>query len=95
MPKYVCDVEQVFSIGEKVCQLATDMGNSITTYSSRIDSDLSGWSGKAKTAFQSTNQEQVQIANEDVKYMSELGEFIKEAAKKIQENEEQLASVSI
>ncbi len=95
MPKYVCDVEQVYAIGEKVTQLASDMSNSINTYSSKIDTDLSSWTGKAKTAFQQTSSEQVKLANDDIKYVSELGDFIKQASRKVQELEEQLASLSI
>ena len=95
MPKYVCDVEQVYAIGEKVTQLASDMSNSVNTYSSKIDTDLTSWTGKAKTAFQQTSSEQVKLANDDIKYVSELGDFIKQASRKIQELEEQLANLSI
>ena len=95
MAKYVCDFDQVYSIGEKVSQLATDMSTSINNYSSKIDTDLSSWNGKAKTAFQQTSAEQVKVANDDITYVNELGEFIKQASRKIQELEEQLANMSI
>ena len=95
MPKYVCDIEQVYSIGEKVCQVAQDINSSVTNYSSRIDSYLSTWTGTAKDAFTKTNATQVQTATEDTTYINELGDFIKEASRKIQELEEQLAGLSI
>lgn len=95
MAKYVCDVEQVYSIGEKVCQTASDINTSITNYSSRISSDLSTWSGTAKDAFTKTNETQVQTATADATYINELGEFIKDASKKIQSLEEQLAGMTI
>ena len=59
MAKYVCDVESVFSIGEKVCQTASDITTSVTNYSSKITSDLSTWTGTAKDAFTKSNETQV------------------------------------
>ena len=95
MPKYVCDVEQVYSLGEKVCQIAQDIGSSVTDYSGRIDSELASWTGTAKQAFTQTNATQVQTATEDTKYIDELGTFIKNASQQIQALEEQLASLAI
>ena len=95
MAKYVCDFEQVYSIGEKLCQSAADMKSAVTTYSSNIDSNLSTWTGNAKTSFTSTNQEQVQTATTDAEYIDALGEFIKTASKSIQALEEELATLSI
>ena len=95
MAKYVCDVEQVTAIGEKVVQTVGELETSVNSYSSRIESDLNGWSGESKTSFNATNAEQVKQATTDLSYVKELGEFIKSAAKSIQELEEQLATLSI
>jgi uncharacterized protein YukE len=95
MPKYVCDTEQVYSLGNKLTQVANDMNTQIGNYSSRIESDLAGWSGKAKTTFLSSNEQQVNTAKEDIAYLTELGEFIMNSAQEIQKLEEQLANMSI
>ena len=95
MAKYVCDFEQVYSIGDKVCQAVSEIENSVTTYSSRIESDLSTWSGSAKDSFTRTNSEQVKLATTDLTYVKELGEFIKSSARSIQELEEQLGTLTI
>ncbi|MBP5678857.1 MAG: hypothetical protein J6X28_03415 [Bacilli bacterium] len=95
MAKYVCDFEQVYSIGEKVVETATTLESSVATYASKIESDLSTWSGIAKDSFSKTNSEQVSVAKEDVTYVKELGEFIKAASQSIQKLEEELATLSI
>ena len=95
MPKYVCDTDQVYSLGNKLTQVANDMNTQISSYSSRIESDLSGWSGRAKTTFLSSNEQQVNTAKEDIAYLTELGEFIMDSAQQIQSLEEQLANTSI
>ena len=95
MPKYVCDFEQVYQIGEKVCETVTELESSMSTYSANIDSDLTTWTGIAKDAFVKTKTEQVEAAQKDFTYVKELGEFIKSSSRSIQELEEQLASLSI
>ena len=95
MAKYVCDFEQVYAIGEKVCEAVTELETSIGTYSTNIDSDLSSWTGTAKDSFTRTKGEQVELAKKDFTYIKELGEFIKSSSKSIQELEEQLASLTI
>ena len=97
MAKYVCDFEAVYAVGEKVCESTTTLQNAITSYSSNVESDLSGWTGEngAKDAFISTKNEQVKSAEADCTYINELGEFIKSASKSIQELEEELAGLSI
>ncbi len=95
MAKYVCDFEQVYSTGEKICQAASELSAAISSYSSTIGSDLSTWNGSAKGSFESTNASQVQLANSNATYVNALGEFVKGASKSIQQLEEQLASLSI
>ena len=95
MAKYVCDFEQVYTAGEKVCQAASELSTAISNYSSHIDSDLSTWTGNAKGSFTTTNTSQVQLANQNATYVNALGEFIKTTSKSIQQLEEQLASLSI
>ena len=95
MAKYVCDFEQVYAAGEKVCQAASELSTAISNYSSHIDNDLSTWSGNAKGSFTTTNAEQVSLANSNAAYVNALGEFIKSSAKSIQSLEEQLSSLTI
>lgn len=95
MPKYVCDFAQVSSAGDKLIQAASDLSTSTTTYASTIDSDLSGWSGSAKTSFTTQCKGQTDIACEKATHMNEFGEFVKEAAQKIQELDESLATIQI
>lgn len=95
MAKYVCDFEQVYAVGEKVCESVTELETAVSTYSSHIDSDLSTWSGVAKDSFTTTNKEQVQSTTTDLAYVKDLGEFIKSSSKSIQELEEQLATLNI
>lgn len=95
MAKYVCDFEEVYNTGEKLCKAAVDMALSLNTYSSSIDSDLSTWNGNAKTAFDSTNKSQIKTSRDDARYINSLGEFVKSSSKSIQSLEEELASLSI
>ena len=95
MAKYVCDFEQVSSIGNKVCDAASDMLSSLTTYSSSIESNLSSWSGDAKSSFSTTNSSLVSQTNADFEYINSLGEFIKASSEAIQSVEEELAGMKI
>lgn len=92
MAKYVCDFAQVYSSGEKLCQLANDLNSAANNYSSQVDSHLSSWNGMAKTSFTNANTEQVRQVGETSKYISALGEFVKTASQKIEELEEELAN---
>ena len=95
MAKYVCDVDQVISIGKKVSEAAGDIKSSVGSYSNSIGSDLSSWSGVAKGSFDTTNAAQVQNAISDSTYVNALGEFIVTAAQDIQKLEDELAGLSI
>ena len=95
MPKYVCDTEQVFSTGEKVCKAASDMSKTITNYSTNLESALSEWEGVAKKSFTNANQEQVAIAVKDASYVDSLGQFVKESAKAIADLESEISKLKI
>ena len=95
MPKYVCDFEQVYSIGESLCNVSNDIHSSVTSYSSNISSDLSSWEGVAKNAFVKTNDSHIENVEKDLKYINEFGEFIKNASKDIEALETELASLKI
>ena len=95
MAKFVCDFEQVTSIGEKLCQSSKELESSISTYSSSMESGLSSWSGSAKEAFQNTNNELIQVASSDFSNINDLGEFIKKASSSIQSLEEELSNLQI
>lgn len=95
MAKYVCDFQSVTTIGEKLCQVSSDISASINNYSSTIEKDLSSWSGVAKNSFESTNTAQVSNAKEYSKYINLLGEYIKGVSKGIETLENELASLKI
>lgn len=95
MAKYVCDFAQVTAAGDKLCQAATEVTTNINTYGSSIESDLSSWTGTAKSSFQSSNSQLISTATADAEYINALGEFIKGASQSIQDLEDQLASLSI
>ena len=95
MPKYVCDVDAVTTIGNEVIAAAGELDTSIGNYNSKITSDLSSWDGNAKNSFNTANTTQVETAKADSQYINELGTFIVDAAKKIDEVEQQLAAQTI
>lgn len=95
MAKYVCDFEQVIAAGEKLVTMATELESSVTNYSSKIDSDLSGWTGDAKSQFTTTCTAEVEKAKANAQEAKAVGEFIKKAAQSIQELDEQYAAISI
>ena len=95
MAKYVCDTAQVISAGDKLCSTAQELKTAVSSYSSEMESDLSGWNGKAKSSFQSQCDSQVAATQTTCEQAEELGEFIKSAAQAIEDLESQLASQSI
>lgn len=95
MAKFVCDYEQVIAAGEKLSTMAAELETSVTNYSSKITSDLSGWTGDAKTQFTTTCNTEVEKAKANAQEAKAVGEFIKKAAQSIQELDEQLAGISI
>lgn len=95
MPKFVCDYGQVTSAGAKLVEAGNTLKTATTTYASKIESDLKGWNGDAKTSFMSTCKTQIEAATQKADKMSRFGEFVKGGAQKIQELDDQLASLSL
>lgn len=95
MSKYVCDFEQVLSIGENMCKMAYDLKAFTTDYSSKIEGSLSSWAGEAKANFSEKCAEQVQFTMHIAKEAELFGEYIKMAAQKIEELDEELANLNI
>lgn len=95
MAKYVCDFDQVIAAGDKLCSTATEMTTAVSNYANKVTSDLSSWTGSAKTSFTAQCEGQVQIATANAQKMNAVGESIKKAAMSIQELETQLAAQSI
>lgn len=95
MAKFVCDFAQVMSAGDKLVEAANTLTSATTTYSSSIESDLSGWTGDAKTTFISQSKSQVEAATQKAKELNDFGEFVKGSAQKIQELDETLAAIKI
>lgn len=95
MAKYVCDFTQVYEAGNKLIDAAAQIQSATSSYSSTIDGSLSGWDGQSKNSFsrQSSTQTGTAIAKAEV--LDEFGEFIVNAARKIQELEESLAGLNI
>ena len=95
MAKYVCDFGTVTSMGQKLCSSATEVSNAVNNYNSTIESDLSSWSGEAKSSFEETNEAQVAKTKKDVSQMNQLGEYIQKASKAIETLENELAALKI
>ena len=95
MPKFVCDYGQVTSAGEKLIEAGNSLKTATTSYSSKITSDLSGWTGDAKNSFMTSCTAQTEAAVAKAEKISSFGEFVKGGAQKIQELDDQLASLSL
>lgn len=96
MARYVCDFAAVRDVGQKVQKEGEELRNSINTYSTTIDNNLSGWTGgTAKSSFMSSNQKIVEASTAHAEYMIALGQFIQAAADKIESVENQLSGLSI
>lgn len=95
MAKYVCDFDQVISAADKLCSAASEMTTAVSNYATKVTSDLSSWTGSAKSSFTTQCEGQVQIATTNAQKMNAVGESIKKAAMSIQELETQLAAQSI
>ena len=87
MAKYVCDFAAVSAIGQQLIDSSTEMNGATKTYSSTIDSDLSQWTGTAKTSYKSTSDGQIQVAQANSQEMEALGTFIKQASEAIEKME--------
>lgn len=95
MAKYICDFSEVNRIGSELCALAKDLKTDVEDFNTKIQSDLSGWTGTASGNFSGQCSAQVAIATANAEMAQELGDFIKSAASSIQEVEDQLGSMSI
>ncbi len=95
MPKFVCDYGQVTSAGEKLIQAGNTLKSATSTYASKIDSDLSGWTGDAKNSFMTSCKSQTDAATQKAEKIAKFGEFVKTGAQKIQELDDQLAALSL
>ena len=95
MAKFVCDFDQVIAAGDKLCSTASEMTTAVSNYATKVTSDLSSWTGSAKSSFTTQCDGQVQLATANAQKMNAVGESIKKAAMAIQELETQLAAQSI
>ena len=78
-----------------MCTVATNMTEDLGTYASTMESNLSGWDGRAKKSFNtSCSKEQEQI-QQTAAYAQKLGEFIKKASAEIEKLENDLATRKI
>lgn len=95
MAKYVCDYGQVTAIGNKLIENSNTLVDAANSYSSSIEGSLSSWSGAAKNSFSSQSSAEVDKVKAKADEMKAFGEFIINAAKSIQELDEELANVRI
>ena len=95
MAKYVCDYNIVITAGNKLVEVANELSSASDNYSSSVTSDLSGWTGVAKDSFTSTCTSKIKDATDRATVMNELGEFIVNSAKQIQDLDDSLASIKI
>lgn len=95
MAKYVCDFDQVREVANKLIESANTLRDETTSYSSKIEEDLAGWTGDAKDAFVTSKNEILTNTNVNVDDITILGEFINEAVSKIEDLETQLSTYKI
>lgn len=95
MSKYVCDYEQVKNAGRKLCEEAATLKSTVSKYFSGINSDMAKWTGVAKDSFNSSNDSQIELMNNEVEYLNSLGIFIKDAAQKIESLDNDLSKLEI
>lgn len=95
MARYVCDFEQVYDAGNKLIDAATQIKSATSSYSSNIEGSLSGWDGQSKNSFSRQSSTQTGKAISKAEILDEFGEFVVNAARKIQELEDSLSGLSI
>ena len=95
--KIVCDYSAVTKAGNQLANQAAELQSQTTTFSSAVDSDLSGWTGSdAKETFQQQKDTQIQFSVATAAQAEAVGKYIVICAKAIKEADEQLAaSISI
>ena len=95
MTKFVCDFDIVNSIAANLDNVSTNLTSSLNDYYSTLETDLSGWSGDAKSKFIASNEEKVKLIKSKLEDVTELSSFIKKASHSIQELDDQLSSMKI
>ena len=95
MAKFVCDTDEVSTIGDNISKAASDISAAIKNYSNNSENALSGWDGVAKKSFLTANNEHVKVANSDSEFIDALGKFVKESAQAIDELEGELSNLKI
>lgn len=95
MAELICDFDAVKQVGQQLIDSSSDFDSAISTFSSTIDSDLSGWEGSTKNSFNSQVEGQVQASKQASELTKATGEYIKTSAEAIEALEEELASKSI
>ena len=95
--KIVCDYAVVKKAGNQLAKQAAELQSQTSTFSTAVDSDLSGWTGAdAKAAFQEQKNNQVMFSVATAAQAEAVGKYIVICAKAIKETDEQLAaSISI
>lgn len=91
MPKYVCEFATVKEAGTSLKNEAGEMTSATGTFESGISSDLSTWTGEAKTAFDSSLSNVVSTTKETAAFAEKLGTHIEEAATKIEDLDNEIA----
>lgn len=95
MDKYVCNFGAVREQCNNLKNCADDLENAISDYESKINDNLSGWTGAAKDSFIQSLDSQIQrgkrLANKLREYVSSL----EEAVKAIETVEEEMGSQDI
>lgn len=92
MAKYVCDFAAVKKAGQNIATAGENMTSSVTTYSSAIEANTAGWDSITKDSYVAVNETEVANMNAAATSVSEFGKFIEDAAKKIEELDNSLAS---
>lgn len=92
MAKYVCDFNAVKQAGKNIATAGENMTSSVTTYTSTIEANTSGWDSITKDSYVTVNEAEIENMNNLATSVSEFGKFIEDAATQIEELENDLAS---
>ena len=90
--KYVCNFDTVMEQCDNLEKCAYDLENAISDYESKINDNLSGWTGSAKDSFIKSLDSQIQRGKRVAAQLSGYVSELKEAVKAIETVENEMSS---
>ncbi len=93
MTKFVCDFDAVRSSAISLTKVADNLISDVNSYSNAVKAPLNEWTGSASESFDNFNSDCVKKTLDYTEEIKSFGKFIKEAADKIEEVDNELASL--